>query len=64
MIPLLSQFLKREMQYFLRMLSLGRNKVRDIVFEEELVSIPTTTFSFDSVYASILVIIREADMES
>ena len=33
----------------------GRNKVRDIVFEKELVSIPTTTF--DSVQASILVIV-------
>jgi len=40
----------------------GRNKVRDIVFEKELVSIPTTTF--DSVQASIPVIVREADMES
>ena len=45
------------------MLSLGgRNKVKDIVFEEESVSIPTT--AFDSVQASIPVIVREADMES
>jgi len=40
----------------------GRNKVRDIVFEEKLVSIPTT--AFDSVQASIPVTVREADMES
>ena len=62
MIPLLSQFLKQEMQQFFRMLSWGRNKVRDIVFEEEWVSIPTTVF--DSVRASIPIIVQEADMKS
>jgi len=46
------------------MLSLGAegNKVRDIIFEEESVSIPTTTFN--SVQASIPIIVREVDMES
>jgi len=44
------------------MLSLGGNKVRDIIFEEESVSISITTF--DNVHTSILVIVREADMES
>ena len=44
------------------MLSLGRNKVRDIVFEEESVSIPTA--AFNSVQAFIHIIVREADMES
>ena len=39
-----------------------RNKVRDIIFEEESITIPTT--AFDSVHASIPVIVREADMES
>jgi len=62
MIPLLIQFLKRKMKHFLTMLSLERNKVRDIVFEKESVSIPTT--DFDNVQASISVIVREADMES
>ena len=63
MIPLLGQFLKRELQHFFEDAEFGgRNKVRDIVFEEESVSIPTT--AFDSVQASIPVIIREADMES
>ena len=38
-----------------------RNNVRDIIFEEESVSIPTT--AFDSVQASIPVIVRQADME-
>jgi len=40
----------------------GRNKVRDIIFEEESVSIPTA--AFNSVQASIHIIVREADMES
>ena len=40
----------------------GRNKVRDIVFKKESILIPTTTF--DSVHASIPVIVREVDMES
>jgi len=39
-----------------------RNIVRDIVFEEKSVSIPTT--AFDNVQASIPIIIRETDMES
>ena len=39
----------------------GRNKVRDIVFEEESVTIPATVF--DNVQASIPEIVREADME-
>ena len=51
------------MQHFLWMLSLGgRNKVRDIVFVEESVSIPAN--AFNSIYASIYVIIQGADMES
>ena len=41
---------------------MGEKKVRNIVFEEESVLIPTT--AFDSVQTSIFVIIREADMES
>jgi len=40
----------------------GRNKVRDIVFEEESVIILTT--AFDNVHASIPVIDQEADMQS
>ena len=39
----------------------GRNKVRDIVFEEESITIPTT--AFDSVQSSIPVFVREVDME-
>jgi len=39
----------------------GRNKVRDIVFEDESVMIPTT--AFDNVQALIPVIVRETDME-
>ena len=51
------------MQHFLEDVEFGgRNKVRDIVFEEESVTIPTTVF--DSVQTSISVIVREAYMES
>ena len=51
------------MQYFFVDVEFGgSNKVKDIVFEEESVLIPTT--AFDSVHASIPVIVREADMES
>ena len=39
----------------------GRDKVRNIVFEDESVTIPTT--AFDSVQASIPIIVREEDME-
>ncbi|XP_073132852.1 uncharacterized protein [Henckelia pumila] len=48
MIPQLSQFLSREMPGSLRMPSLrGGYKVRDIVFEEEYVNIPTGVLVID-----------------
>jgi len=51
------------MQYFFVDVEFGgSNKVKDIVFEEESVSIPTT--AFDSVQVFIHVIVREADMGS
>jgi len=49
------------MQHFLRIFW-GRIRVRDIVFQEESATIPTT--AFDSVQTSIPVIVQEADMES
>ena len=55
MIPHLSQFLKRELQHFFEDVEFGgRNKVRDIVFEEESTSIPT--IAFDNVQVPIPVI--------
>ena len=63
MIPHLGQFFETETATFLRIFEDvefgGRNKVRDIVFEEESVSIPT--IAFDNVQVSIPVIDQEAN---
>jgi len=40
----------------------GRNKIRDIIFEEESVLVPTT--AYDSVQTSIPINVQEADIES
>ena len=62
MIPLLSQFLKRELQYFLRTLSLGGIRLETLsLWRNRFRSLPP---AFDSVHTSIHVIVREADMES
>ena len=61
--PTIKSIFKTENVTFFEDIEFGRrNKVRDIVFEEESVLIPTT--AFDSVQTSMPVIVWEADMES
>ena len=49
------------------MLSLrGRNKVRDVTFEEKSISIfePILIVAFDNIQVSILIFVQEANLES
>jgi len=55
MIPLLRLYLRWELHNFLRMLSLGGNKVRNISFEEELVSIPKPISIVASINAHVII---------
>ena len=62
MIPRLSQFSRPKMLGSLRMLSLPRgDKVRDFVFEEECVTLPTITI--DNYQTSIPDIVQEANSD-